>query len=274
MCIIIRVHLWIHVLRYTLDFVPSVFFLSVTVCCRVLELVVVEIFACLFPEIMTRLIKIIHTACCEQLHFYQNHLDGWIVLQVEGWTVHLRKKMFVFPNLDELPFNLINITESNDILMITNPSKRSRRSLVKSHFSCYVITLIFAQTSTVCRHATVYLCDSHVGFVFLFSHPFIIILLVQIQGSMPPGTQAEGSDLWGDLAEGSQREMNIWLSSQPEFTDQQLTVKAPFGSHSRKHSGWLKICCILISQCSYWIQGWVRLWVVWHIAWIDSVNIM
>lgn len=64
------------VLRYTLDFVPSVFFLSIKVCCRVLEIVVVEMFACLFPEIMTRLIKIIHRACCEKLHFYQNHLDG------------------------------------------------------------------------------------------------------------------------------------------------------------------------------------------------------
>ena len=99
------------------------------------------------------------------------------------------------------------------------------------------------------------------GFVFFFfSHPFII-LVVQIQGSMPPGTQAEGSDRWGDLAEGSRRETNIWLSSQPEFTDQQLTVKAPFGSHSRKHCGWLKI---LISQCAYWIQGGVRLWDILH----------
>lgn len=47
---------------------------------------------------------------------------------------------------------------------------------------------------------------------------------------MPPGTQAGGSDLLGDLAEKLQEEMNFWLSSQPEFIDQQLT--AAFGSHN------------------------------------------
>nr|XP_029133049.1 uncharacterized protein LOC109983449 [Labrus bergylta] len=56
---------------------------------------------------------------------------------------------------------------------------------------------------------------------------------LHIQTSMPPGTLAEGSDRWGDLDAKLQRgKINIWLSSRPEFTDQQLTVTAMFGSHS------------------------------------------
>ncbi len=70
----------------------------------------------------------------------------------------------------------------------------------------------------------------------LFSCPFIVCV-VQIQTSMPPGIQAEGSGRWGDLAEKLQGEMSIWLSSQPKFTDQQLTVTAMFGSHSKNAMG-------------------------------------
>lgn len=62
----------------------------------------------------------------------------------------------------------------------------------------------------------------------------LLIRVAQIQTLMPPGIQAEGSDQWGDLAEKSRREMSIWFLSQPEFTDQQLTVTAMFGSHIEK----------------------------------------
>ena len=54
---------------------------------------------------------------------------------------------------------------------------------------------------------------------------------------MHPGIQAEASDPLDDLAEKLQGEMNIWLSSQPEFTDQQLRVTAMFGSHSENAAG-------------------------------------
>lgn len=66
---------------------------------------------------------------------------------------------------------------------------------------------------------------------------------------MPPGTQAEGSDPWGGLAEKFQGEMSIWLSSQPEFTDLQRTVKAMFGLHSKML--WMidYLLCDLIFLC-------------------------
>lgn len=50
--------------------------------------------------------------------------------------------------------------------------------------------------------------------------------------SVPPGIQAEGSDLWEGLVEKLQEEMSIWLSLQPEFTNQQLRLTAMFGLHS------------------------------------------
>lgn len=67
-------------------------------------------------------------------------------------------------------------------------------------------------------------------FFSLSSVFFFCICVAQIQTSVPPGTQAGGSDLLGDLVEKLQEEMNFCLSSQREFIDQQLT--AAFGSHN------------------------------------------
>lgn len=77
-------------------------------------------------------------------------------------------------------------------------------------------------------------CEIQIDFLQLVICLFFLfcfcICVAQIQTSVPPGTQAGGSDPLGDLVEKLQEEMNFWLSSQREFIDQQLT--AAFGSHN------------------------------------------
>lgn len=90
-------------------------------------------------------------------------------------------------------------------------------------------------------------CEIQIDFLQLVICLFFLfcfcICVAQIQTSVPPGTQAGGSDPLGDLVEKLQEEMNFWLSSQREFIDQQLT--AAFGSHN-ENTGSLNSCYALI----------------------------
>lgn len=85
----------------------------------------------------------------------------------------------------------------------------NRQSFVISCFRHEVIILLIAETARV---ETANSWEEHMmkcGICLLSPCPFIIC--VQIHTSMPPGTPAEASDQWGDLAE-SYRSEKKWAS--------------------------------------------------------------